>query len=110
MLIADGVATNEDRADLGSRAVRSVVNDQGWKGLPAVTVIEDTLAYIAHLCDRYGLPPAHTFQEAIRRYHHRIEEGPGAERIANGDTNTLEDGYVAHRARESSAEGRCRAA
>ena len=87
MLIADGVGSNEERADLGAKAVQTVTHG----GVPAVATIEDTLAYIAHLCDRCGLPAAATFHEALRRYHHRLEETARAQQLGDGEIESIEE-------------------
>lgn len=87
MLIVDGTDDNEHRADLGHQAVRAATDASEL----AVTAIEDTLAWIAQLCDRCGLPPAATFRDALRRYHSRLESGPRCECVADGTEYTLEE-------------------
>lgn len=101
MLVADGVGSNELRADIGSAAAHVVAERTGWGDMPvpAVTLIEDALTMLAHTCDRHGLAPAETFRGALRRYRAQLEEGPQAKRIASGEHDTLEEVDAANHSR-----------
>jgi hypothetical protein len=105
-MTVDGLPNNEARADLGVRAVRSVVRRTDSGELMACTSIEDALSYIAQACDRFGLAPAETFRDGLRRYAMQIENGPSVVRIACGESTTLEKGNAADRERGRRASRR----
>jgi hypothetical protein len=72
---------NERRADLGRMAIEHVAT------ITNVAVVEDTqtavtdvLAYVAHLCDRLGLPAGVVFSDGLSSYEGDFEDGPRAQR------------------------------
>lgn len=82
---------NEERADLAMDGILRLAEracDIDW---PAVTQIEDALTCVAHLCDRMGLPPAETFNDALRRYRQDLEGDYRARQIADGLRTTLRE-------------------
>ncbi len=73
--------TNEQRADVGELMVRpGAASMRGGDHEPVSTCIVDTLAYVAHFCDRAGLDPCRIFDAAIAGYRGDGEDGPRAAR------------------------------
>jgi hypothetical protein len=84
------VIDNEERADYGLMAVMPVAMETGVAEQEfADTAITDVLAYIAHLCDRLGLNPDEMFSSALHSYQGDEEDGPFAEKVANGTNASL---------------------
>lgn len=76
---------NEDRADLGVRAVRAAARlTNVWTQETASTSIKDVLAYIAHACDRAGLAPEAMFEGGLESYQGDFEDGPPAREMFDG--------------------------
>jgi hypothetical protein len=81
------VESNEDRADEGERAILTVYRDYFNGGRPADAesddyranmrdVIGDTLAYIAHYCERWRIDPNEAFARGLRSYCDDVGNDP----------------------------------
>lgn len=93
--------TNDHRAIIGVAAVEAALerfdlllseHESDWDPEVddvMVTAIEDTLACIAHTCDRYGVPPADVFQDALKRHSKRVLTLGQATTVADGDYQSL---------------------
>lgn len=79
------IDTNEDRADRGMTAIRAAATQTGvWNAETAETAFTDVLSYIGHACDRLGLDPRAIFAAGLESYEGDSEDGPAAEKIADG--------------------------
>ena len=86
------IDNNEDRADRGITAIEAAATQTGvWKAEMADTAVRDVLSYLAHSCDRLGLDPEQMFADGIESYRGDFEDGPQAQRIADGETASLHE-------------------
>jgi hypothetical protein len=80
---------NERRADLGHEAVlvvaRVETSAENAETSPenAETSVVDTLACVAHFCDRLGVDPKAMFADGLESYRGDEEDGPFAEHTLN---------------------------
>ena len=93
--------TNDHRAIIGVAAVEAaceridlLLSEHEYDWDPEVddvmvTAIEDTLACIAHTCDRYGIQPAECFNDALKRYGRRVLTLGQAATVGDGDHLSL---------------------
>lgn len=83
---------NERRADLGQLAVISAAHITNVARVEsAQTAITDVLAYIAHLCDRYGLSAGVVFSDGLASYEGDAEDGPPAARTLDPEDPLIDD-------------------
>lgn len=82
---------NEGRADRGVKAIEAATHQpHSLLENPIVATIEDTLSYIAHACDRFGLHAPTMFRDGLRAYQRQLaSDGPRASFVADGDHMTL---------------------
>jgi hypothetical protein len=85
------IIDNEDRADLGARAVMAAttVTEVAAKD-EADTAICDVLSDIAHFCDRCGLDPREMFDDGLDSYDGDFEDGPRAAHTLKADRSLEE--------------------
>lgn len=93
--------TNDDRALLGVAAMEAA--DAQLTVLVAehnlgpriedlvATSLEDTMVFLAHACDRFGLDPAEVMVDAYARYTRNLVKHPPAVYVGDGTQITTQE-------------------
>jgi hypothetical protein len=94
---------NEKRATIGQNMVALGATDTNVINVECIrTCVLDTLAYVAHFCDRVGLDPHDAFMDGLESYEGDFEDGPRA--VPMRPVHPVENGAVIHDADEQAYE------